>query len=65
MPNSSALPVLVVVRFAKSDQYRRAYRVSLRLGIVNAYSRRSPDGSVRLLWTVSYQVCSRTHPIPW
>src|SRR5215467_6728237 len=33
---------MVVMRFAKSDQYRRAYGVYLRLGIANSYSRRSP-----------------------
>jgi hypothetical protein len=36
---------MVVVRFAQIDQSRRAYGVYLRLGIVNAYSRRSSGGS--------------------
>ena len=43
--NSNKLPVMVVVRLAKSDQCRRAYGVYFRLGILNAYSRRSSDGS--------------------
>jgi hypothetical protein len=57
------LLVMVVVRFAQSDQSSRAYGVYLRLGIVNTCSRRSSDGSASPVMDRVLSGVPRTHPI--
>jgi hypothetical protein len=55
---------MVVARFPESDQYGRAYSIYLRLGIGNAYSRRSSDGSASPVTDRILSVCS-PEPIPF